>query len=80
MYALALFTFPTSFSLTVGGDVAQLVDRWLGPACHPRRFDSLVRRGIFHPESTFNADSRMVSIHPCVQSQAFTSLHMFKIP
>ena len=43
------------------------------------RFDSLVWRGIFLPESTVNADSLTVSVHPFVQSHALTSVCMLKI-
>ena len=58
----------------MGGDVAQLVER---PTDTP--LDSLVLQGIFLPELTFNADSLMVSVHPLVQSNTFTSMHTLKI-
>ena len=38
------------------------------------------RQGIFLPESTFSADSLTVSVHPRVQSHAFTSVRTIKIP
>ena len=44
-----------------------------------RRFDSLVRQGIFLLQSTFSADSLAVSIHPHVQSHAFTTVCTLKI-
>ena len=42
--------------------------------------DSPVRQGIFLPESTISADSLTVSVHPRVQSHAFTSVRTLKIP
>ena len=44
------------------------------------RDDSLVRQGIFLPESALSADRLMVSVHPFGQSHAFTSVNMLKIP
>ena len=49
-------------------------------ACCWRRFESLLWQGIFLPESTFSEDPLTVSVHPCVQSHAFTSVHMLKMP
>ena len=52
-------------------DVAQLVEHWT--ARHSRRFDSPVWQGIFLPKSTFSADSLMVSVHPHVQLNTFST-------
>ena len=57
----------------------QLSWQSIGPARHRRRFDSPERQGIFLPESTFNADSLTVSVHPRVQSRALTSVRTLKI-
>ena len=35
-----------------------------------------VQQGIFLPESTFSADSFMVSVHPRVQSRSFICAHV----
>ena len=61
----------------IGRDVAQLLS--VGPAHRWGRFDSPVRQGIFHPESTFSADSLTVSLHPRVQSHTLTSVCKLKI-
>ena len=49
-------------------------------ACRCDRFDSLLQQGTFLSESTLSADTRTVSVHPCVQQHAFNIFAHVKDP
>ena len=61
-----------------GGNVAQLVEHLTGTPPTQVRFPGAAR-DFFLLESTFSADSLTVSVHPRVQSHAFTSVRTLKI-
>ena len=58
--------------------MAQLVAHRTGSLQTQVRFPIAPRD--FPPESTFSADSLTASVHPRVQSHAFTSVSTLKIP
>ena len=63
----------------MGVDVAQLVEHRTGTPPTQVGFPGAAR-DFFFPETTFSADSRIVSDHPRAQSLAFTSVRTLKIP
>ena len=63
---------------STGGDVAQLGEHRTNMPLMQVQFPGVARD--FLPESTFSADSCMVSIHPRAQSHAFASVRTSKIP
>ena len=77
-HSLAKVSQPTAQALTAGG-VAQLIERQAGTLLTRVELPGAAR-DFSLPESTFSADSLTLSVHPRVQSHAFTSVCMLKIP
>ena len=61
-----------------GWDVAQLVEHQTFMPLMQVQFPGAAR-DFFSQESTFSADSLLVSLHPRVKSHALTSVHTLKI-
>ena len=70
--------FNTANTQQRGGDVAQLVEHRTSTPLTQVQFPSVARD--FSPKANFSEDSLTVSVHPHVQSHAFTSVRTLKVP